>query len=74
MWLQLMYGNTDTPNVGDTDPTEALNSAQSVFIHSSLLSITDRVPIQQTLGKSEVVCLAPGTDEQVIGSLNSALR
>ena len=58
----------------DTDPTEAFTAAQSVFIHSSLLSITDRVPIQRHLGKSEVVCWAPGTDEQVIGSLNSALR
>ena len=37
-------------------------------------SITDRVPIQRHLGRSEVVCLAPGTGEQVIGSLLSALR
>ena len=69
-----MYDNTDTPNVVDTDPTEAFDSAQSVSIHSSLLSITDRVLIQRHLGKSKVVCLASGTGEQVIGSLLSALR
>ena len=50
--LQLMYGNTDTPNVVDIDPTEAFTAALSVFIHSSLLSIADRVPIQRHLGKS----------------------
>ena len=69
-----MYGNTDTPNVVDTDPTEAFTAAQSVYIHSSLLSITARVPIQRHLGKSEVMCWAPDTGEQVIGSLTSALR
>ena len=30
--------------------------------------------MQRHLGKSEVVCLAPGTGEQVIGGLLSALR
>ena len=29
--LQVMYGNTDTPNVVVIDPTEAFNSAQSAF-------------------------------------------
>ena len=69
-----MYGSTDTPNVADTDPTGAFNSAQLSCIHSSLLSITDRVPIQRHLGKSKVVCWAPDTGEQVIGSLHSAMR
>ena len=71
--LQLMYGSTATPNVVDPGPTEAFNSAQSVYIHSSLLSITDRVLIQRHLGKSEVVCLAPATGEQVIGILLLAM-
>ena len=32
------------------------------------------MPIQRHLGKSEFVCLAPGTGEQIVGSLLSALR
>ena len=64
----------DTPNVVDTDPTEAFTTALSVFIHSSLFSIADRVPIQRHFGKSEVVCLAPGIGDRFIGSLHSAMR
>ena len=74
--LQLMYGSIDTPNVAGTDPTEAFTAAMSIYIHvhSSLLSIADRVPIQRHLGKSEVVCLALESGDRYIGSLNSALR
>ena len=38
-----MYDNTSAPNVVATDPTDAFSSAQSVYIHSSLLSITGRL-------------------------------
>ena len=69
-----MYGNTSAPNVVATDPTDAFSSAQSMYIHASLLSITDRVPIQRHLRKSEVVCLDLVLGEQITGSLNSALR
>ena len=72
--LQLMYGSTDTPNVVGTDPTEAFTAAMSIYIHSSLLAIADRVPIQRHLGKSEVVCLALESGDRYSGSLNSALR
>ena len=76
--LQLMtlYGNALAPDVVATGPTEAFSSAPSVYVHSSLLYITDRAPIQRLLGKSEVVSLDPGTftGEQVTGSLTSALR
>ena len=57
-----------------TDPTEAFSTAQSVYIHSSLIAMTDRVPLQRHLGKSEVVCLDSDTGEQVAGGLNLALR
>ena len=74
MRLQLMYGSTSASNVVATDITEAFSTANTVYVHSSLLSITDRVQLQRHLGKSEFVCLDSGTGEQVAGSLNLALR
>ena len=37
--LQLMYGNTSAPNVVATGPIEAFSTAQSVYIHSSLIRL-----------------------------------
>ena len=55
-----MYGSTSAPNAVATGPAEAFSTAQLVYIHSSLIAITDSVPLQRHLGKFEVVCLDSG--------------
>ena len=57
--LTLYYGNGTVLSSG-VDPTLAIETAENILIHSSLLILSPRTHIQRTLGQSVVQCYMVG--------------
>ena len=53
--LTLYHGN-GTVLISGVDPTLAIETAENILIHSSLLILSPRTHIQRTLGQSMVQC------------------